>query len=344
MIKLLKIIGCEVISMVKLSIIVPVYNVEKYLEQCLLSLLGQNVDKESYEIICINDGSTDNSGEILDNYAKKYTNIRVINKENGGVSSARNTRIHEAKGKYIWFVDSDDFISQGSVKHIIDATEKFNPEFIKFYYKHVKEDVSYTDFWSNTAKTVTPKVYKGRTTGLNVCIIVSANIIKEHNIKFPTDMKYGEDILFSYYTFIHSQGKCWVYFDNCFYYYRDRENSAMNTRTSEIYTRRTHDLLYMSKIYKDAYDNRITEIPELLDNTKKRQYQALIGALTIMPRSSYNLKETMKSLKEEGLYPFPWLWWYTKNHRTRKETIVESFKLLFKFQPIYKLYYLIMKR
>lgn len=330
--------------MIKLSIIVPVYNVEKYLDDCLQSLLNQDADKSLYEIICINDGSTDKSGEILDNYANNNSYIKVIHKANGGVSSARNTGIDEAKGKYIWFVDSDDFVSQNSVKHIINAIEKFSPEFIKFYYKHVKEDVTYTDFWHGTAKSVQPTVHKGRTTGLNVCTIVSADIIKAHNIKFATDMKYGEDILFAYYTFIHSAGVCWVQFNNCFYFYRDRENSAMNTRTTEIYTRRTHDLLYMSKIYKDAYDSRITEVPELLENTKKRQYQALIGALTILPRSSYNLKKTMRSLKEEGLYPFPWLWWYTKNHRTKKETIVESFKLLFKFQPVYKLYYLIMKR
>ncbi len=241
-------------------------------------------------------------------------------------------------------MDSDDFISHNSIKHIIDAIDTYNPEFIKFYYKHCKEDVSYTDYWNNPANNATPKVCSGRTPITHVCTIISADIIKENNIKFRTDMKYGEDILFAYYFFLHSSGVCWIQFNDCFYFYRDRENSAMNTRTTEVYTRRTHDLLFMSKIYKDAYDNKITEIPELLENTKRRQYQALIGALTIFPRSSYNFKKTIKALRKEGLYPFPWIWWHAKTKRTRKEKIIEGCKLFFKFEPVYRLYYLIMKR
>lgn len=330
--------------MIKLSIIIPVYNVEKYLEDCLDSILCQDTDKNSFEVICINDGSTDNSGNILNEYAKNYNNIKVINQNNSGVSIARNTGIDAAKGKYIWFVDSDDFISQGCLAQILEIIEKHSPENIKFYYKHVDESVSHTDYWNNNTITFTPKLCTGRSPGSNVCTIVSSQIIKENNIRFRTDMKYGEDILFAYYTFLHSQGVCWAQIDDCLYYYRDRENSAMNTRTTEIYTQRTHDLLLMSKIYKDAYDNRITEIPELLENTKKRQYQALIGALTLLPRTSYNIKNTIKALRAEGLYPFPWVFWHIKNKPTKKDTIIEAFKLLFKFEPLLRLYCFIMKR
>jgi len=330
--------------MIKLSIIIPVYNVEKYLEECLNSILNQDIDKNNVEVICIDDGSTDKSGEVLDTFAKTHSNIKVIHKENAGVSAARNTGIDTAKGRYIWFVDSDDFICDGSLKQIIDAIDNYNPEFIKFYYKHVKEDVLYTDYWNNSANNAIPKVCSGYTAITHVCTVISANIIKDNNIKFPTDMKYGEDILFSYYVFIHSSGVCWIQFNHCFYYYRDREHSAMNTRTTEIYTRRTRDLLLMSKIYKDAYDNRITEVPKLLENTKRRQYQALIGALTILPRSSYNFKKTIQSLREEGLYPFPWVWWHAKTKHTLKEKIIEGCKLFFKFETVYRLYYLIMRK
>ena len=86
-----------------LSIIIPVYNVEKYLGECLNSLLSQNIDKSLYEIICINDGSTDGSPYILDKFKQKYPNIIVVHQNNMGVSAARNTGIELANGNYFWF-------------------------------------------------------------------------------------------------------------------------------------------------------------------------------------------------------------------------------------------------
>ena len=90
----------------KISVIIPVYNVEKYLRICLESILNQNF--KGYEIILINDGSTDNSLNICREYEKKYSNIIVINEENSGPSAARNKGLEYAKGKYISFIDSDD--------------------------------------------------------------------------------------------------------------------------------------------------------------------------------------------------------------------------------------------
>lgn len=94
--------------MPKVSVIVPVYNVEKYLEECLDSVLNQTF--RDYEVICVNDGSTDSSAEILNDYATKYPRIRIINQENQGLSMARNNGVDAAKGEYIYFLDSDDFI------------------------------------------------------------------------------------------------------------------------------------------------------------------------------------------------------------------------------------------
>lgn len=96
----------------KLSIIIPVYNVEKYLEACLLSCVKQDIPISDYEIIVVNDGSPDNSFAIAGRMAKEYSNIRVISQENLGLSGARNTGIKHAIGEYIWFVDSDDVIRE----------------------------------------------------------------------------------------------------------------------------------------------------------------------------------------------------------------------------------------
>lgn len=91
------------------SILIPVYNVENYLEKCLDSVISQTMN--NIEIICVNDGSTDHSGEILEKYQKKDKRIIVVNKENGGLPSARNAGLEIARGKYIGFVDSDDYIN-----------------------------------------------------------------------------------------------------------------------------------------------------------------------------------------------------------------------------------------
>lgn len=97
----------------KISVIVPVYNVEKYLSECLDSIVTQTYD--DYEVICVNDGSTDSSLEILNEYADRYEKVRVISKENGGLSSARNCGIDNATGDYLYFLDSDDLLADDGV-------------------------------------------------------------------------------------------------------------------------------------------------------------------------------------------------------------------------------------
>ena len=108
----------------KISIIIPVYNVEKYIERCLESILNQAFNE--YEVIIVNDGSTDNSGKICDKYSEINKNINVIHKKNGGVSSARNLGIDVAKGEYIAFIDPDDFIDSNMFKILYENLKELN--------------------------------------------------------------------------------------------------------------------------------------------------------------------------------------------------------------------------
>ena len=118
----------------KISVIVPVYKAEKYLHRCVDSILAQTFT--DFELLLINDGSPDNSGVICDEYAQKDNRIRVFHKENGGVSSARNIGLDNAKGEWITFIDSDDYIEQGYFEIPLDTTadlliqnyESFNDE------------------------------------------------------------------------------------------------------------------------------------------------------------------------------------------------------------------------
>lgn len=123
--------------MSEVSVIVPVYNTEKYLERCLNSILNQTYS--DYEIILVNDGSKDNSLEICNNYKSKHNNIIVIDKENGGLSSARNAGIEIAKGKYITFIDSDDYIAPTMIEDLHNEITNSGSDIVITKYKEVED-------------------------------------------------------------------------------------------------------------------------------------------------------------------------------------------------------------
>lgn len=133
--------------MLKLSIIVPIYKVEPFLHKCIDSLLNQDLNSEEYEIILVDDGSPDNCGKIADEYATKISNIRVIHQKNGGLSTARNAGIMTAKGKYIQFVDSDDYLEPNVIGFLVSRAEHNNLDVLRFNYRNVNE--KYEEFWPN---------------------------------------------------------------------------------------------------------------------------------------------------------------------------------------------------
>ena len=123
-----------------LSIIIPVYNVSRYLSKCLDSILNQDIAYKDYEIIVVNDGSTDNSGEIAQEYANKYSNIRLISQDNQGLSGARNTGISVARGEYIQFVDSDDFLEPNMLGKLLNRVQRDKLDVQRFNYQNVNEN------------------------------------------------------------------------------------------------------------------------------------------------------------------------------------------------------------
>ena len=124
----------------KLSVVVPIYKVEHYLRKCLDSILNQDLPKEEYEIILVNDGSPDDCGKIVDEYAGRYSNIKAIHRENGGLSAARNTGIEAAQGEYIQFVDSDDFLEPNVLGMLIKKMDEDQLDVLRFDYQNVNEN------------------------------------------------------------------------------------------------------------------------------------------------------------------------------------------------------------
>lgn len=122
-----------------LSIIVPVYNVKKYLHKCMETLLGQDLPHSEYEIILVDDGSTDGSGGICDDYAFKEESVKVIHQKNQGLSVARNVGVQNAGGKYIQFVDSDDYLHPDVIKGLVTLMEEKGLDILRFGFKRVSE-------------------------------------------------------------------------------------------------------------------------------------------------------------------------------------------------------------
>lgn len=123
----------------KLSIVVPIYNVERYLRKCVDSLLAQDLSSQGYEIILVDDGSPDGCPIICDEYASKHENIKVVHRENGGLSAARNSGIEKAQGEYVQFVDADDFLESNVLNSLVEKIDSDQLDVLRFNYQNVNE-------------------------------------------------------------------------------------------------------------------------------------------------------------------------------------------------------------
>lgn len=219
------------------TIVVPIYNVEKYLEKCLNSIIKQTY--KNLEIICVDDGSPDNSIEILNIFAKKDSRIKIIRQENQGLSGARNTGINNATGKYIMFIDSDDWIELDMVELMVTKMKKSNLDLvicgtfnnlsekeyktnnldkIKKYIKNKTDGVSYF-------KIVTSKTNLFTASSCNK--IYRLNLLKKEQLFFPEKRLY-EDLLFSFKYLIYSKNIDIVE-KPLYHYFTKREGSITNT-------------------------------------------------------------------------------------------------------------------
>lgn len=189
-------------TMPKVSVIVPVYKVEEYIGQCIESILSQTFN--DFELILVDDGSPDSSGAICDQYAQKDSRIQVIHKENGGVSSARNTGIENASGQWIYFVDSDDWVETTTLKLLYEQTEKVSTDLVlhglsnDYIYKNQIAKNKYTIIADSDYKQIIEETDKWGLLKGPVCKLFKSSIINNGNIKFDTSLSYGEDTKFSF--------------------------------------------------------------------------------------------------------------------------------------------------
>jgi glycosyltransferase involved in cell wall biosynthesis len=181
----------------KISVIVPVYNAEKYLVQCLNSIINQTF--KDIEIICINDGSTDNSLKILKEFSEKDSRIKIINQKNSGVSIARNKGIDTASGDYIFFVDSDDWCELKLFETIYKKAVETNADVVVIAKNIFRNEVIISDTTEKIKYFINDKKanYFGEVVSVVTDKLIKKDFLKRHNIRFVPGIKFGEDTLFS---------------------------------------------------------------------------------------------------------------------------------------------------
>ncbi len=274
-----------------LSIIIPVYNVEQYLKACLDSIFLQN--SEQIELICVDDGSTDNSLQILQEYEQAYDNLVVVSQPNGGTAVARNTGIKAAKGRYIWFIDSDDWIVEGAIALLLQKLENFNNDILCFNGKlryeatgkeeqdqGVEEDhLTGWEYYNKYALVSTKfhfvcvvlRLYK-RQFLLDHSLYFEAGIAHEDNLWIPQVMYYAKSV---------------SVLPNVLYVYRIREGSKMQTIAFDKLT----DIIQVANKLSDFFIPK-TNIDKLV------VYREIAGEYfsVFMPDKAkrYSKKETKK--------------------------------------------------
>ena len=226
-------------SDLRLSFIVPVYNVEKYLGECIESVVNQW--EASCEMILVNDGSTDGSGALCDEYANRYEGVRVIHQENKGLSGARNTGLDAAKGQYIAFLDSDDRIAAGRIPHLLawidgDGADVCFLDAIKFYPNGEQEPlgdaISRETVRGRSAEEVfahlaTRPKYPG-----SACTkLFRRAFFEENNIRFPSDRRLSEDLGFCLNCFLLAQS--FDALEGDYYEYRQSRSGSITNIVSK---------------------------------------------------------------------------------------------------------------
>ena len=297
-----------------LSIIVPTYNVEEFIANCLESLLEQDIPKESYEVLVINDGSTDDSGKIAGTFADNHKNVVLINQENKGLSGARNTGISLAKGKYIYFIDSDDYIAKNTLGLIMDLLEKNNLDVLGIMELEttrldIKKSKNIEAIDTTKLKVTDGITFLAENNYLNNAwwYFIKLDFLRETKLTFPVG-RMVEDANFTAKLLVASKKMALIPLD--FYRYYLRPNSIMRRKNISHVRKLIYD--YEKNIYefndqiKELRSNTHPKISECLTRLEARQESFVFFLLVKSIRYGLSKEEVAKiidGLKGIGVYP-----------------------------------------
>ena len=244
--------------MKRLSIIIPFYNVEQYIAQCLDSVYHQDIPEEEYEVICVDDCSPDNSIAIVEEYAKNHSNLVIVrNQYNRKLGGARNAGMEVAKGKYVWFIDSDDFIEENCYKELLSISENEDLDMLHFNYAEYPnaenptrrpqdtELMSGTDMWFDPAfiwahdlVTAWRKLYKRQ-------------FLIDNNIQFAEHIMF-EDNDYAIIAFANAQRV--KHIAMCAYHYRNNPNSITRVKYTSEHIGYWLDLAHRLRVIEKTFN------------------------------------------------------------------------------------------
>ena len=294
----------------KLSIIVPVYNVDKYLVKCLDSLLMQDIPKTDYEIIIVNDGSTDSSLTIAENFKSKHANISLISQENGGLGAARNTGIRVAKGKYLMFVDSDDYLEPDSLNELLTKIESEELDALRFNYENTDENYNIIPKKHNALFNVVydEKIVSGEEFisdylgwACYVCVFVfRRDLIKRNELYFNEDI-YFEDVEWLFRVLMKSSRIS--SYNKHIYNYLQRQGSITQSTEKRKQHKIIDDKLFIVQfLISQKQDNKKSKLNQWIDGMISLTF---IGIIALVYRTLPEKKtDVMNFIKQHRLKPF----------------------------------------
>lgn len=246
----------------KISVIVPVYNTEKYIERCLKSILTQSF--QDFQLIIINDGSTDDSEKIIHKVTRKCRNIVYKKTKNLGAAAARNLALEFATGEYVAFVDSDDYIEEDMFQKLYDVAVNEKSDIVSCAYKKIFR-FEEKEIHPKDVKCFGKSLVKSKDILLNSnpylpVKLFKRNLIEDNNLTLDVDLRIFEDLVFCYKLFLLANKICFI--DECLYNYNCENDNSLTSEFSEkmfdIYT--AMDRLIM--FYRERYDNKFDDVLE----------------------------------------------------------------------------------
>lgn len=292
----------------RFSIIVPVYNVEKYLDKCLNSIFSNTY--KNYEVIIINDGTKDNSEKIINKYIKKYKNIIYIKQDNKGLSSARNEGVNKATGDYLLFIDGDDYI-ENDMLDVLNKNLYEEPDILRYQLREIYTDkvvdCNELSFDTTSGINAFEKIIRYKYIEPSTIYAYKSSFYKKNKFKYKEGI-YHED--FALIPIVISKAKTVKSISYIGYNYLQREESIMNNDDHKKVIKKMDDVIYAydnavkildkisdSNVVKHFYANSLIEKYNALNNEDKKKYKTKIKKLNVFSNlSSDTFKRKIKKL------------------------------------------------
>lgn len=287
----------------------PVYNVCNYIELCIQSIENQRIVGGGYEILCLDDCSSDDSFECLKYIATKYSNVVVRrSSQNRGVSYTRNQLINMARGKYIWFVDPDDMLCPNIVNLVIKAAINNNADVVLGNYLRISENerpelatITSLTLQKNENLDILPKDSNGTSMCAIWAGVFKRDFLIDSGLYFNERMIAQEDTLFYFEMSLHTKNI--FHFNEVAYIYRQRASSVMHSHSAKRALQYYHSMQEMYLVYKRYFTSGLPISKDLLSEKIEHMQQNLALTLAVV-NDSRIVKAELKELKKERIYPY----------------------------------------